>query len=140
MFWKLIGKTCLVVTGFFIESRIPLTEKTIPFVEMATKHKIPTQIHVHLAYADIYFIKKVIEKAGGVGDLEKLIKAMETTETTYSLGKMAYETTKIKPYFHSKVRVDPSNPQHKTYPRVFVQPIAQYQNGGKVVYLWEGLV
>jgi hypothetical protein len=77
----------------------------------------------------------VIETAGGTDDVDKLIKAMETVETTYSLGKMAYETKKIKPYFHSKIRVDPADPQHKTYPGAFIQPIGQFQNGGKIQYL-----
>ncbi len=134
-FWKLTGGKCLGVVTSFMECRLPLTEKTIPFVKMATKHKIPTQLHVHLAYADIYFIKKVIETAGGVDDIDKLITAMETVETTYSLGKMAYEQKRVKPYFHSKVRVDPNDPQHTTYPGVFMQPMAQFVNDGKIQYL-----
>jgi len=123
------------ISGSFTECRIPLTEKTIPFVELATKHKIPTQIHVHLAYADIYFIKKVIETAGGVDDIDKLVKAMETTETTYSLGTMAYEQKRVKPYFHSKIRLDLSDPLNKHIPGAYLQPIAQYQNDGKMQYL-----
>jgi len=134
-FWKLTGGKCMGIVGSFTDCLIPLTEKTIPFVEMARQHKIPTQIHVHLAYADIYFIKKVIETAGGVDDIDKLIKAMETVETTYSLGKMAYEQQRVKPYFHSKVRVDLSDPIDKQLPGVYLQPIAQFQNNGKIQYL-----
>jgi len=134
-FWQLTGGKALGVVGSYTECYLPLTDKTIPFVEMATKHKIPTQIHVHLAYADIYFIKKVIETAGGVDDIDKLIKAMETVETTYSLGKMAYEQKRVKPYFHSKIRVDLSDPLNKQYPGVFIQPMAQFQEGGKIQYL-----
>jgi len=134
-FWKLTGGKCLGIVGSFTDCIIPLTEKTIPFVELARKHKIPTQIHVHLAYADIYFIKKVIETAGGVDDIDKLIKAMETVETTYSLGKMAYEQKKVKPYFHSKIRVDLSNPIDKQLPGAYLQPIAQFQENGKIQYL-----
>lgn len=134
-FWQLTGGKALGIVSSFTDCMIPLTEKTIPFITMARKHKIPTQIHVHLAYADIYFIKKVIETAGGVDDVDKLIKAMETVETSYSLGKMAYETQKAKPYFHSKIRVDLSNPIDKQLPGVYLQPIAQFQNGGKMGYL-----
>ena len=134
-FWKLTGGKALGIVSSFTDCIIPLTEKTIPFVEMARKHNIPTQIHVHLAYADIYFIKKVIETAGGTDDIDKLITAMETTETTYSLGKMAYEMKRVKPYFHSKMRVDLSNPIDKQLPGVYLQPIAQFQNDGKIVYL-----
>jgi len=133
-FWKLTGGKCLGMFGSYGENMIPLTEENIPLVKKMQQHNIPAQQHVHLAYADIYFIKKVIETAGGVDDIDKLIKAMETTETIYSLGKMAYEQKRIKPYFHSKVRVDPENP-YKTYPGVFIQPIVQWQNDGKIVYV-----
>jgi ABC-type branched-subunit amino acid transport system substrate-binding protein len=134
-FWQLTGGKALGVVSSYTECYLPLTDKTIPFVEMATKHKIPTQIHVHLAYADVYFIKKVIETAGGVDDIDKLIKAMETTETTYSLGKMAYEQKRVKPYFHSKVRVDLSDPLNKTIPGAYIQPMAQFHKDGKIQYL-----
>lgn len=134
-FWQMTGGKALGVVGSFTETDIPMTEKTKPFYEMAKKNNIPTQIHVHLAYADIYFFKEVIENAGGVDDIDKLITAMETSETTYSLGKMAYETERVKPFFHSKKRVDPKDPTRVTYPGVFLQPIAQYQNDGKMQYL-----
>jgi len=134
-FWKLTGGKCLGVTGSFTDCDLPLTEKTIPFVKMAREHKIPTQIHVHLAYADIYFVKKVIETAGGVDDYEKLVEAMETVETTYSLGKMAYEQKRVKPWFHSRIRCDLSDPLNKTLPGVYIQPMAQFQNDGKMQYI-----
>ncbi len=133
-FWKLTGGKCMGIFGSYSECMIPLTEQNIPMVKKMQAHNIPTQQHVHLAYADIYFIKKAIETAGGVDDIDKLIKAMETTETTYSLGKMAYETTKKKPYFHSKIRVNPNSP-YETYPGVFIQPLVQWQNDGKIAYV-----
>jgi len=134
-FWKLTGGKALGIVSSFTDCMIPLTEKTIPFVELARRHKTPIQLHVHLAYADIYFIKKVIETAGGVDDIDKLIKAMETTETTYSLGKLAYEQKRIKPYFHSRVRLDLSDPLNKTIPGVYLQPMAQFQADGKIQYV-----
>jgi len=134
-FWQMTGGKALGVVGSYTETDIPMTEKTKPFYEMAKKNNIPTQIHVHIAYADIYFFKKVIENAGGVDDIDKLITAMETSETTYSMGKMAYESERVKPFFHSKKRVDPKDPARATYPDVFLQPIAQYQNDGKMQYL-----
>jgi ABC-type branched-subunit amino acid transport system substrate-binding protein len=134
-YWNMTGGKCLGIISSFTDGEIFLTDQTIPFVKKMHERKIPTQIHVHLAYADIYFIKKVIENAGGTGDIDKLIRAMETSETTYSLGKMAYETKKVKPFFHSKVRVDPNDPMNTTYPGVYIQPMAQFQNGGKIAYL-----
>ena len=133
-FWRLTGGKCLGMLGSFGEARLPLTEKTIPFLDLAKAHNIPAQQHIHLAYADIYFIKKAIEAAGGVDDLDKLIKAMETTELVYSLGTMAYEQKRVKPFFHSRVRVDPADPSRKTYPGVFLQPIGQWQNDGTFVF------
>ena len=94
------------------------------------------QIHVHIAYADIYFFKAVVEQAKGTNDIKALIKAMEEVETEYSLGKTKYETQKVKPFFHSRKRVDPRDP-YKTYPGYFYQPIIQFQQGGKVAYLHE---
>ena len=131
-FWQMTGGAALGTVSSFMETDIPITEKTAPFYELAKKHNIPTQGHVHLAYADIYFFKAVIENAGGVDDIDKLINAMYTTETTYSLGIMAYETERVSPFFHSKKRVDPSDPTRVTYPGVFYQPIAQFQRDGEV--------
>ena len=134
-FWKLTGGKGLGAICAFTEARLPLTEKTIPFVDLAKRHNIPAQVHVHIAYADIYFIKKVIETAGGVDDIDKLIKAMETTETTYSMGKMAYQQQRIGPFFHSKMRVDPADPTNVSYPGAYIQVMGQFQNDGKVVFL-----
>ncbi len=85
-----------------------LPAKTIPLVKKAHARKIPMQIHVHIAYADIYHFKAAIERAKGTSDIKTLIKAMEDVETVYSLGKVKYETQKIKPFYHSRVRVDPN--------------------------------
>jgi hypothetical protein len=134
-YWKMTGGKALGVITSFTDDPLPLTPETAPFINKMHERKIPCQIHVHLAYADMYFIKKVIENAGGTDNIDKLIHAMETSETTYSLGKMAYEQKRIKPFFHSKVRVDPTDPMYKTYPGVYIQPMAQFQEGGKIAYL-----
>jgi len=95
---------------------------------------IPLQIHIHIAYADIYHFKAAIEKAGGTDDMDKLIKAMEEVETVYSLGKMKYETRRIKPYFHSRVLCDPNNPYYM-YPGYYMLAIAQFHKEGKISWL-----
>ena len=56
--------------------------------------------------------------------------------TEYSLGKMKYETQKVKPFYHSRMRVDPNDPW-KTYPGYFYQLVVQFQEGGKIAYLNE---
>jgi ABC-type branched-subunit amino acid transport system substrate-binding protein len=136
-YWRMTGgKALSVISSYTDLDDIPLTDKTIPLVKKAHARKIPMQIHVHIAYADIYHFKAAIEKAKGTGDIKKLIKAMEDVETVYSLGKMKYETQKIKPFFHSRMRVNPKDPW-KTYPGYYYQLIVQFQQGGKIAYLHE---
>jgi ABC-type branched-subunit amino acid transport system substrate-binding protein len=136
-FWRMTGGKALgIVSSFTDLDDVPLTDKTIPLVKKAQARKIPMQIHVHIAYADIYHFKAAIERAKGTGDLKKLIKAMEDVETTYSLGKVKYETQKIKPFYHSRMRVDPKDPW-KTYPGYYYQLVVQFQEGGKIAYLHE---
>jgi len=135
-FWSMTGGKALGIMSSFFDLDVPITSKTLPLMEKAVKRNIPMQLHVHIAYADIYHFKAAIEKAGGTDDVGKLIKAMEDVETEYSLGKMKYQTQKIKPIYHSRMRVDPSNPW-KTYPGYFYQLLVQFQEGGKIAYLNE---
>lgn len=135
-YWDMTGGKALgIFGGFFDVDTLPLTPKTIPLMKKAQRNNIPMQLHVHIAYADIYHFKAAIEKAGTTKDPNKLIRGMEDAETEWSLGKFKYETQKIKPFYHSRMRVDPKNPW-KSYPGYFYQPIAQFQKGGKIAYLW----
>lgn len=135
-YWKMTGGKALgIMSGFTDLDKIPLTRKTIPLVKKARKRGIPMQIHVHIAYADIYHFKAAIEKARGTNNIKRLIRAMETVTTTYSLGKMKYETKKVKPYYHSRMRVYPKSP-YRTYPGYYLQIVVQFQKNGKVAYLW----
>jgi ABC-type branched-subunit amino acid transport system substrate-binding protein len=133
-YWRMTGGKALgMITGFY-EGDIPYTEKTLPFIALGKKLGIPLQIHVQIAYADIYHFKAAIEKAGGTDNMENLIKAMEEVETVYSLGKMKYQTKRIKPYFHSRVLCDPNNPYYM-YPGTYMLPIAQFQKDGKIAWV-----
>jgi ABC-type branched-subunit amino acid transport system substrate-binding protein len=133
-FWRMTGGKGLGIISMFCEGDIAYTEKTLPFIALGKKLGIPLQIHVHIAYADIYHFKAAIEKAGGVEDKEKLIKAMEEVETVYSLGKMKYQTKRIKPFFHSRIMCDPENPW-KIYPGYWPLFQAQYQKDGKTAWV-----
>jgi ABC-type branched-subunit amino acid transport system substrate-binding protein len=136
-YWDMTGGKALgIVTSYTDFENIPLTPKTMPLLNKARKRNIPMQIHVHIAYADIYHFKAAVEAAKGTDDIKKLIKAMETVQTTYSLGKVQYETKRVKPYFHSRMRVLPESP-YKTYPGYYYQLIVQFQQNGKIAYLWE---
>ena len=52
-----------------------MTPKTMPLMKKAQRMNIPMQIHVHIAYADIYHFKAAIETAGGTNDIKRLIKS-----------------------------------------------------------------
>jgi len=136
-YWDMTGGKALGVTSSFTDlDTVPMTPKTIPLMKKAQRHNIPMQIHVHIAYADIYHFKAAIEQAGTTKDMNKLIKSMEDVTTEYSLGKMKYETQKIKPYYHSRVRVNPKDPW-KTYPGYYYQLIVQFQERGKIAFIDE---
>jgi branched-chain amino acid transport system substrate-binding protein len=133
-YWRMTGGKGLGIISNYYEGDIAFNSQTLPFIALAKKMNIPAQIHVHIAYADIYHFKAAIEKAGGTDNIDKLIKAMEDVETTYSLGKMKYETRRIKPYFHSRMLVDPNNP-FNMYPGIFLFNAAQFQKDGKVAWV-----
>lgn len=136
-FWKMTGGKGLgIISSFTDLTETPITPMTVPLMKKAKQRNIPMQVHVHLAYADMHHFKNAVEHAKGTGDIKKLIKGMEEVATPYSLGKMKYETRKIKPYYHSLIRVDPNNP-YKTYPGYYYQLIGQFQKGGKVVLVSE---
>ena len=136
-FWSMTGGKALGTMSSFTDlDGMAVTPKTIPLMEKAAKMNIPMQIHVHIAYADIYHFKAAIEAAGGTNDIKKLIKSMEDVTTEYSLGKMKYETKKVKPFYHSRMRVDPNNP-YKSYPGYYYQLLVQFQENGKIVFLNE---
>lgn len=134
-YWDMTGGKALGIQSSFTDlDTVPVTSKTIPLMKKAQARNIPMQIHVHIAYADMYHFKAAIEAAGGTKDIQKLIKGMEDAETIYSLGKMKYETQKIKPFYHSRRRVYPTNPW-KTYPGYYYQLLVQFQENGKIAYL-----
>jgi ABC-type branched-subunit amino acid transport system substrate-binding protein len=136
-FWGMTGGKGLgAITGYTDLDSTPITPQTVPLVKKAQQRGIPMQQHVHLAYADIYHFKDAVEYAKDTNNIKMLIKGMEEVTTPYSLGKMKYQTQRIKPWFHSLMRVYPNDP-YKTYPGQFFQPMGQFQKDGKVVLISE---
>lgn len=136
-FWRMTGGKGLgIVTGYTDLDSTPITPQMVPLVKKAKQRGIPMQQHVHLAYADIQHFKNAVEYAKGTDNIKMLIKGMEEVTTPYSLGKMKYQTQKVKPFFHSLMRVYPNDP-YKTYPGQFFQPEGQFQKDGKMVLISE---
>jgi len=136
-FWRMTGGKALgVISSYYDLDTIALTPYTIPLVKKAHDRNIPMQQHVHYAYADILHMKNAIEYAKETDNIKMLIKGMEEVTTPYSLGKMKYQTQKVKPFYHSTMHVEPNNP-YKSYPGYAFWAIFQYQENGKMVFLSE---
>lgn len=118
--WKATeGKVNGVMVGSSM-IRVPITKKTIPFMDnLMSKYKIGPIFGSHTTYDTIYGFKKAIEKAGGTANINKLISALETVEEEAVLGKIGW---------------DKKNHFNLPYPK-YVTPIVQWQKGEmKVIY------
>ena len=136
-FWRMTGGKALgIISSQTDNETVPVTPVLIPLIKKAKARGIPMQIHVHLAWADMQHFKNAIEMAKGTDDIKKLIKAMEDVVTPYGLGKIKYQTQKVKPFYHSMTRVHPDDP-YKTYPGYYFQLIGQFQKDGKFVFIDE---
>ena len=62
------------------------------------------------------------------------MRGISDVETVYSLGKMKYQTKRIKPFFHSRIMCDPENP-YRMIPGYWPLFQAQYQKEGKVTWV-----
>lgn len=118
--WKATeGKVNGVMVGSSM-IRVPITKKTIPFMDnLVNKYKVGPIFGSHTTYDTIYGFKKAIEKAGGTANMDKLISALETVEEEAVLGKIGWD----KKYHYNL-----------PYPK-YVTPIVQWQKGEmKVIY------
>jgi ABC-type branched-subunit amino acid transport system substrate-binding protein len=138
-FWNLTGGKCLGAMGSFYEKDIPITPDAHAWNEKVKAKGIPVQNNVQIAYADIYLLKKAIEKAGTT-DVEKIIPALEGlyVENVGPVTLQGICGDKISPFFHSRFDCDPHNPllPNPVYlPDKLVIPIGQFQGKDNVVLL-----
>ncbi|MCX7982625.1 MAG: ABC transporter substrate-binding protein [Syntrophales bacterium] len=118
--WKATeGKVNGVMVGSSM-IRVPITKKTIPFMDnLVNKYKIGPIFGSHTTYDTIFGFKKAIEKAGGTANIDKLISALENVEEEAVLGKIGWDKK-----YHFNL----------PYPK-YVTPIVQWQKGEmKVIY------
>lgn len=118
--WKMTeGKVNGVMVGSSMV-RVAITAKTIPFMDNLVKnYKVGPIFGSHTIYDTLYGFKKAIEKAGGTGSIDNLIKQLEQVEEVAVLGKIGW---------------DPQNHFNIPYPK-YVTPIVQWQKGDmKVIY------
>jgi len=98
--------------------KIPITEKTVPFMDnMIQKYKTGPIFGSHTTYDTLYGYKKAVEQAGGVKDVEKVIKALEQVREVAVLGTIGWD-----PKYHYNL----------PYPD-YITPIVQWQDGKMVV-------
>ena len=118
--WRMTeGKVAGVMVGSSMV-KVPITAKTIPFMENLTKnYKVGPIFGSHTTYDTLYGFKKAIEKAGGTGNIDTLIKQLEKVEEVAVLGTIGWD-----PKYHFNL----------PYPK-YVTPIVQWQKGEmKVIY------
>ena len=141
-FWGLTGGKCLGIISPFYEKAIPVTPDAIKWGQMCDAKGIPTQSNVQIAYADIYLIKKLIEKVGNT-NVEELIPALEGLYVE-NIGPVTLQGIcgdKVSPFFHSRFDCDPKNPTLPNpifLPDKLVVPIGQFQGKDNVVLLGTG--
>jgi branched-chain amino acid transport system substrate-binding protein len=118
--WKMTeGKVVGVMIGSSMV-KVPITKKTIPFMDnLMAKYKVGPIFGSHTTYDSLYGFKKAIEKAGGIGNIEALIKQLEQVEEVAVLGTIGWE-----PRYHYNL----------PYPK-YITPIVQWQKGEmKVIF------
>jgi len=112
--WKMTeGK----VAGGMIGSsmvKVPITPKTIPFMDnLFNQYKVGPIFGSHTTYDTLYGFKKAIEKAGGTGNVENIIKQLEQVQEVAVLGTIGWN-----PKLHYNL----------PYPK-YLTPIVQWQKG-----------
>lgn len=104
--------------------RVPITEKTIPFMDnMTEKYKVGPIFGSHTTYDTLFGYKKALEQAGETGDVEKIIKQLENVRETAVLGTIGW---------------DPKNHYNIPYPE-YITPIVQWQDAQMVPVLPENI-
>jgi len=119
--WNLTeGKVLGVMVGSSLV-RVPITPKTIPFMDnMVNKYGTGPIFGSHTTYDTIYGFKKAIEAAGRVDDVEALIHALENVREVAVLGTIGWH-----PRYHYNL----------PYP-YYITPTIQWQKNGAMVVIW----
>jgi len=118
--WKMTeGKVAGVMVGSSMV-KVPITKKTIPFMDnLMAQYKVGPIFGSHTTYDTLYGFKKAIEKAGGIGNIEAILKQLEQVEEVAVLGTIGWE-----PRYHYNL----------PYPK-YITPTVQWQKGEmKVIF------
>ena len=135
VFWGMTGgKSLGAVVMLWEDDQNAITPMLNPLVKKAMAKNIPVQFHVLVAYNDIYLAKKAIETAGGTGDIDKVIKALETTNIDGVYGPFGYWGLKKEPWFHSGVITNPEKVTEWNYPTSHC-PFTQIQGEASNKYI-----
>ncbi len=117
MAWDMTGGA---IAGGSIGSsfvRVPITEKTIPFMDnMIGKYKVGPIFGSHTTYDTIFGYRKALEQAGDLKDINRIIKELENVRETAVLGTIGWD-----PKYHYNI----------PYPE-YITPIVQWQDGQMV--------
>lgn len=135
VFWGMTGGKSLGAVVMLWEDDVnEITPQMVPAVKKAMSRNIPIQFHVLAAYNDIYLMKKAIETAGGTGDVNKVINALETINIEGVYGTFGYWGLKKEPWFHSGVITNPDKVIEFYYPNSHC-PYTQIQGSTSDKYI-----
>jgi branched-chain amino acid transport system substrate-binding protein len=113
--WKVTEGKCLGVMVGSSMTKVAISPKTIPFMDnLMNKYKMGPIFGSHTTYDTLYGFKKAVENAGGVKNINGLIKQLETVEEVAVLGTIGWD-----PKFHYNL----------PYPK-YITPVVQWQKEG----------
>ena len=110
--WKMTeGKVAGILVGSSLV-KVAITPKTIPFMDnMINQYKTGPIFGSHTTYDTLYGFKKAVEKAGGTGNIEAIIKQLEQVNEVAVLGTIGW---------------DPKLHYNLAYPK-YITPVVQWQ-------------
>jgi branched-chain amino acid transport system substrate-binding protein len=120
--WSATGGSLLGLLLCMPSTEYQLTDRTVPYMKNIMKKTGTGGTWMGQgAYDNVYVLVDGIKAAGGTSDVEKLIKAMETTETVATTGNV-----KFQPASHQALI---------GYP-YYTAPLAQWQGENNAVILY----
>jgi branched-chain amino acid transport system substrate-binding protein len=127
-FWGRTDGACLGVIIAEPEGNFAITPRTVPILKtLREKFNVGPTWMTGYAYEAVYMVKRAIEKANGIEDLESVIKSLEAVEIpkeeSYH-GRVKYGTERMEKH------------GLKTGPGYYNYPIGQWQGKDKMVIFW----
>ncbi len=90
-FWDMTSGQALGVGATWPQIEIPFTDKSRPFFDKLRAKKAGMLASTYGAYDGLWILKGAAEKAGGIDNVDTLIKTLETIEVQYGFWVWAFD-------------------------------------------------